>query len=88
MDRLQAEEEEAMAKILRLQKQQALLQRQKNEMARHGLKYLDELNTAEEKKRQEKLFEELHSACAGKASSSVADPFFSDLAIPSPGNLF
>ncbi|RFU27890.1 hypothetical protein B7463_g8434, partial [Scytalidium lignicola] len=88
MDRLQAEEEKAMAKILRLQKQQALLQQQKNKIAWHSLKYLDELNVAEEKERQEKLSEESCSAYASKASSSVANPFFSNLTIPSPGNPF
>jgi len=49
--RLQEEEEEAMAKILRLRKQQRLFRSRAKDMLRRGLKTMDELDEAEEKER-------------------------------------
>ena len=51
--KLRAEEEEVMAKILRLRKQQDFLYRRKEEMSRRGLRFLDELDALEEKERKE-----------------------------------
>jgi len=53
-ERLQAEEEEAMAKILRLRKQQAFLRDRKKAMIARGLQTLDELDKAEENERKER----------------------------------
>jgi hypothetical protein len=50
--KLQEEEEEAMAKILRLRKQQRLLDDREKEMIRRGLASLDDLDAAEEKDRE------------------------------------
>ena len=41
-----------MAKILCLQKQQDFLSKREKEMSRRGLKYLNELDAAEEKERR------------------------------------
>ncbi|KFY29404.1 hypothetical protein V491_00047 [Pseudogymnoascus sp. VKM F-3775] len=51
--RLQAEEEEAMAKILRLRKQQQLFCSRAKDMLHRGLKTMDELDEAEEKECKE-----------------------------------
>ncbi|KAM0123300.1 hypothetical protein ACHAP3_011241 [Botrytis cinerea] len=53
-ERLDQEEEEAMAKILRLRKQKRFLLKRESEMLRRGLRTLDELVEAEEKERLEK----------------------------------
>jgi len=53
-EKLREQEEEAMSKILRLRKQQRLLCQRRDEMAKRGLKFLDELDAAEEKERKEK----------------------------------
>jgi len=50
---LQQQEEEAMAKILRLRKQQRFLRERKEKMTKRGLKFLDELDAVEEKERRE-----------------------------------
>ncbi|CAG8974050.1 hypothetical protein HYALB_00014082, partial [Hymenoscyphus albidus] len=50
-ERLRDEEEEAMAKILRLRKQQKFIQERRKEMARRGLKFIDELDAVEELER-------------------------------------
>jgi hypothetical protein len=50
---LEEQEEEAMAKILRLRKQRRFLMDREKEMSRRGLKFLDELDAAEEKERAE-----------------------------------
>ena len=52
-ERLEEQEEEAMAKILRLRKQRKLLLRREAEMAKRGLKFLDELDAAEAKERED-----------------------------------
>ena len=49
--RLQLEEEEAMAKILRLRKQQRLLNNREKEMLNRGLRTLDELDAELEKEK-------------------------------------
>jgi hypothetical protein len=51
--RLQEEEEEAMAKILRLRKQQRLFRSRAKDMLRRGLQTMDELDEVEERERQE-----------------------------------
>jgi hypothetical protein len=52
--KLEQEEEEAMAKILRLRKQQRFLKDRESEMARRGLRFLDELDATKTKEREEK----------------------------------
>ncbi|ELR02018.1 hypothetical protein GMDG_05182 [Pseudogymnoascus destructans 20631-21] len=51
--RLQKEEEEAIAKILQLHKQQRLFHSCAKDMLRCGLKTIDELDEAEERERRE-----------------------------------
>ncbi|KAE8440331.1 hypothetical protein EG329_008671 [Mollisiaceae sp. DMI_Dod_QoI] len=51
--KLQLEKEEAMAKILRLRKQQRILEQREHEMAKRGLRFLDKLDAVEEKERKE-----------------------------------
>jgi len=51
-ERLDQEEEEAMAKILRLRKQKALLRKRGKEMLRRGLKTLDEFDELEREKQE------------------------------------
>lgn len=70
-ERLEEQEEEAMAKILRLRKQRKLLLRREAEMAKRGLQFLDELDAVEEKERKEKEEAEQRAAVA---SNSPADP--------------
>ena len=53
-----------MAKILRLEKQKALLKERAKEMSRRGLKFLEELDAAEEKERQEKEEQEREAVTA------------------------
>jgi hypothetical protein len=53
-EKLCEQEEEVMSKILCLYKQQRLLYQCRDEMAKRGLKFLDELDTAKEKERKEK----------------------------------
>ncbi|KAF7863805.1 hypothetical protein EAF04_006770 [Stromatinia cepivora] len=53
-ERLRQEEEEAMAKILRLRKQQAFLRKREKEMIRRDVRTLEELDALEEKERLEK----------------------------------
>jgi hypothetical protein len=68
-ERLEEQEEEAMAKILRLQKQCKLLLRRKAEMAKCGLKFLDELDEAEEAERKEAEARQAPSFTASEAPS-------------------
>ena len=77
--RLEEQEEEAMAKILRLRKQRRLLTAREAEMASRGLKFLDELDAVEEREKREA--EERESASAPVVStSSVLD--FAELDSP------
>ncbi|RFU29477.1 hypothetical protein B7463_g6875, partial [Scytalidium lignicola] len=96
---LKAEEEKAAqamaenaAHLAHLHKQKKFLRQHASEMIHRGLSSLDKLDTIEEKERQEKQDSlqplKLHSADSGMASSSVINPFFSDLTIPLPGNPF
>lgn len=50
--KLEDQEEEAMAKILRLRKQRKFLLRREAEMTKRGLKFLDELDAAEENEKK------------------------------------
>ena len=58
--RLQQEEEKAMAKILYLHKQQRSLKSRALEMLCRGLASLDELDAAEERERKEQEEREVH----------------------------
>ncbi len=75
---LQAEEEEAMAKILRLRKQQRLLAGRRHEMVLRGLRSLDELDAELEKEKSDKerkeqaLLENQASPGNGEPSSSTS----------------
>ena len=60
--------QEAMAKQLRLRKQQKLLKTRGAEMLRRGLQSLDELEEIEEKERKER------GDRAGSASANADDP--------------
>ncbi|APA14509.1 hypothetical protein SS1G_06438 [Sclerotinia sclerotiorum 1980 UF-70] len=80
--RLEQEEEEAMAKILRLRKQKRLLLERESDMLRRGLRTLDELVEVEEKERleNERMEREREQADTGPlvpaaASSNVLDNF-------------
>ena len=53
IDRLYRERTEAMAKIMRLDKQEALLRERKQKMIAAGLSSMDELDELEEKEREE-----------------------------------
>lgn len=85
---LEEQEEEAMAKILRLRKQRKLLVRREAEMSRRGLKFLDELDAAENKERveEEKREAERQQLTATSAAfgdfllpEDPADPFWATL---------
>jgi hypothetical protein len=69
--RLEAEEEEAMAKILRLRKQQRKLKEKAGKMLQHDLHTIDALEEFEEKERLEKERAE-QAEQASQASTSVA----------------
>ena len=51
-ERLEEQEDEAMAKLLRLRKQRKLLIRREAELAKRGLKFLDELDAVEAQERE------------------------------------
>lgn len=76
--RLQEEEEEAMAKILRLRKQQRLFRSRAKDMLRRGLKTMDELDEVEEKERKEAEAKAtlLHSPPATVSESVAPDQDF------------
>jgi hypothetical protein len=67
---LEEQEEEAMAKILRLRKQRKFLLRRETEMSKRGLKFLDELDAAEAKEKGES--EARDQLSLGASSSGVA----------------
>jgi hypothetical protein len=75
-ERLEREEEETLAKLLRLRKQRKFLRTRGKEMLRRGLQTLDELDMVEEQERQEAdrkekaLEEELREQQARASSSS------------------
>ncbi len=77
---LEEQEEEAMAKILRLRKQKRFLEQRELEMSRRGLRYLEELDAAEEQERLNKeTAEKLSEQTAPEPSSSAfptSDSFF------------
>jgi ATPase subunit of ABC transporter with duplicated ATPase domains len=62
--------QEAMARVLRLRKQKKSLVRREAEMSKRGLKFLDELDAAEEAERKKKEEEE-KAAVAPSTSSFV-----------------
>ena len=79
-ERLEREEEETLAKLLRLRKQKKFLRTRGKEMLRRGLKTLDELDEMEEKEKKEKEEAELHEqqAQATTASNSAPDDLSGD----------
>lgn len=74
--RLQEEEEEAMAKILRLRKHQRLFRSRAKDMLRRGLKTMDELDEAEERERKEA---EAALACQLSPPPTTSDVVVSEL---------
>jgi len=90
MEKLQQEEEEAMAKILRLRRQQALLRRRRDEMIKRGLRSLDELDAVEEEERQreENQAKEMNSvqipSTDEPAEPAKFDPFAYGVPLPYP----
>ena len=76
-ERLQREEEEAMAKILRLRKQQRRLQTKAKELIRRGLKTMDELEAVEEKEKQMETERAANEAASTQVHgpAAEADPF-------------
>ncbi|KAM0301109.1 hypothetical protein ACHAO8_011628 [Botrytis cinerea] len=68
-ERLRQQEEEAMAKILRLRKQQEFLRNREKEMIRRDLRTLEELDLAEENERLEK--EKLEKERAKKETATA-----------------
>ena len=77
---LEEQEEEAMAKILRLRKQKKFLVRREAEMAKRGLKFLDELDAAEERERLEKERQEAVQQAVDTSVAANEGPLDSDLA--------
>jgi hypothetical protein len=76
--KLRDEEEEAMAKILRLRKQQRFLDDREQEMIRRGLSSLDELDEAEDKEKKEKEEAERREQQAAPSSSDVSGDLLGD----------
>lgn len=72
--KLRAEEEEAMSKILRLRQQQRFLDEKEKEMLKRGLATLDELDAAEEAERQLAESLEASAAALADAGSFLDDP--------------
>jgi hypothetical protein len=76
--------DEAMAKVLRLSKQQQLLDNREQEMIRRGLETLDELDQAEAAEKEELARQEASALALSEASAFLEDPLldpvaFSDL---------
>jgi len=69
-----AKQQEAMAKIMRLRKQKALLKDRRKIMLRRGLQYLDELDALEEKERLEQKEAEHRELCAVNLAGSGEEP--------------
>ena len=80
MEKLDEQEEEAMAKILRLRKQKGFLKARRAEMRARGLRYLDELDALEEKERKEaeEVAKEVTDEVAPSGPSSQPVFFFDD----------
>jgi hypothetical protein len=66
--RLQSEKTEALAKVMRLERQQQFLRQRGKDMLKRGLKTMDELDAAEEKERKDKEREERLQAEANAAA--------------------
>jgi hypothetical protein len=75
ISRLDEQKEEAMAKILRLEKQRQLLKRREKEMVRRGLKFIEELDALEEKEREEKERQEREAAAQEPEATAGEIPF-------------
>jgi hypothetical protein len=72
--KLKAEEEEAMAKILRLRKQQRFLDDREQEMLRRGLSTLEELDQAEASEKVETERLEAQALALTEASAFLSNP--------------
>ena len=70
-ERLKAQEEEAIAKILCLKKQRALLKKCQKEMTYYSVWFLKELDVLEEKERKEKEEQEQEATTTQPASFSA-----------------
>ncbi len=79
-----------MAKILRLRKQQRLLDSREQEMARRGLRFFDELDAVEEKERLEnENAEKLSEQIAPKDSTSYsASGLTGSISVTGAGGVF
>ena len=94
-EKLEQEEEEAMAKILRVRKQKKFIQRRRNDMMARGLRSLEELDAAEEKDKkdeEERQAREKQGALAGPTpptdSNTGLDPSFDPYLVYPPGDPF
>lgn len=72
--KLRDEEEEAMAKILRLRKQQRFLDDREKEMIRRGVETLDELDAAEAAEKADLARQEAAALSLAEASNFLDDP--------------
>lgn len=75
-ERLDREEEETLAKLLRLRKQKRLIRTRGKEMLRRGLKTLDELDAAEE---AERVAAEITAPNPSSAEQSSTDCFLPEV---------
>jgi hypothetical protein len=83
--RLQQQEEEAMAKILRLRRQQRRLKTKAKDMLRRGLKTMDELDEVKERERLEALPAQNQSQPQQSTDYDPSD--FSKFAAPGEGTV-
>ena len=70
-----------MARVARLRKQYYLLEKRAKEISRRGLKFLDELDTTEEKERLEKERQEAIQQAVDTSVAASDGPLDSDLAV-------
>jgi hypothetical protein len=73
--KLRDEEEEAMMKIIRLRKQQRLLDDKEQRMIELGVSTLEELDVKEKEEREESLLQEARAAALTEASTFLESPF-------------
>ncbi|OBT49574.1 hypothetical protein VE04_10255 [Pseudogymnoascus sp. 24MN13] len=73
--KLRDEEEEAMMKIIRLRKQQQLLDDKEQRMIELGVSTLEELDAKEKEEQEESLLQEARVAALTEASAFLESPF-------------
>ena len=73
-----AKQQEAITKIMQLQKQKALLKDRKRNILRYNLRYLDKLNAAEEKERLEQKEAEYKKLYTINLADSSKEPNYSE----------